>query len=215
MAAFLAPPALPLKAGYARIDSPRVASSPRRRPATSVSMLADTHSEKAPSSLDELVRNWFVSKTSRKPSESSGRERTELMSSAISGPMSGPEDIHFLLSTTIVAKQEAAATMSRLLKDLSEYAELHSEENGVLQFAANQSPEDPTCFMVMERFVNRASMITYQKSSAYQQFIREAQPLLEKPFGLHLCKERAGKVSSGYYPFGPAGEGGRDDMILR
>jgi quinol monooxygenase YgiN len=212
MVAFLAPPALPLKAGHGRID---VASPPRRRPATSVSMLADKPAEKAPSSLDELVRNWFVSKTSRKPAQSSAGERTELMSSAISGPMSGPEDVHFLLSTTIVVKREAAVTMSRLLKDLTEYAEVHSEENGVLQFAANQSPEDPTCFMVVERFVNRASMIKYQKTSAYQQFIREAQPLLEKPFGLHLCKERAGKLSSGYYPFGPAGEGGRDDMILR
>jgi quinol monooxygenase YgiN len=215
MAAFLTPPALPVGRTHTITDFSYSTSPPRRRSTTFLSMLADKPMEKAPASLDELIRNWFVSTTGGKAGGRAARERTELMSSAVSGPLTGPDDVHFILSTTIIVKPDAVPTMSKLLKDLSEHAEMNSGESGVLQCAVNQSPEDPAYFIVVERFDSRTSMTKHQKSAAYQQFIREAQPILEKPFGLHLCKERSGQLSPGYYPFGPSGEGGRDDMILR
>jgi quinol monooxygenase YgiN len=215
MTAFLTPPALPVTHSRAITDLSYSSSPPRRRSTTIISMLADKPMEKAPAALDELIRNWFVSKTSGKDGGRAARERTEVMSSAVSGPLTGPDDVHFILSTTIIVKPDAAQAMSKLLKDLSEHAELNRGESGVLQCAVNQSPEDPACFIVVERFDGRVSMTKHQQSAAYQNFIREAQPILQKPFGLHLCKERAGQLSPGYYPFGPSGEGGRDDMILR
>jgi quinol monooxygenase YgiN len=176
-------------------------------------MVSEKSADRPPASLDELVLSWF-----RGGAERSARQNnpaTKPLRAEVSGPLSGPEEVHYLLSTTIIAKEDAVGKMARLLVELSDHAARDGRENGVLQCAVNQSPDDPTCFIVLERFQTQEAMTTHQKSSVYQKFIREAQPLLEKPFGVFLCKEREGKVSQGYYPFGPAGEGGRDDMIYR
>lgn len=114
----------------------------------------------------------------------------------------------YLLSTTIVAKAGREDEMARTLSSLD-------GEPGVLLRAVNQNPEDRACFLVLEHFSGTEAMKKYQSTDKYQAFIRRVQPLLEKPMGVHLCKEKDGQLSHGYYPFGPGGEGGRDDMIWR
>lgn len=159
----------------------------------------------APSSIDELVRGWFT------PGGWPGRRqdsspRKDFLSSSVSGPSAATTGVaHYLLSTTIVARSDKASVMAELLRELQENASECGPDEGPLVCAVNQSPEDPNVFIVFERFSSSESMTKHQKGSLYQKFIRECQPLLEKPFGVHICKEVDGKVSMAYHPFGPAG----------
>lgn len=161
----------------------------------------------SPKSLDEVVRGWFSS--SRVGRSSAGvkpESNEEMLSSEISGPQAASDtEAHYLLSTTIVARKESAAAMSALLQELSDAAAAAGPDEGLLNCAVNQSPDDPACFLLFERFKGPASMTKHQKGEVYQNFIRSAQPLLEKPFGMHICKEIGGKISLAYHPFGPAG----------
>lgn len=164
----------------------------------------------APKALDEVVRGWFSRGETRKSGKSSGKAGAsageELLSSEISGPQAASEtEAHYLLSTTVVARAECAADMASLLKEFSTAASACIPDEGLLACAVNQSPDDPGCFLLFERFRGPAAMTKYQKGAVYQNFIRSAQPLLEKPFGMHICKEIGGKISLSYHPFGPAG----------
>ncbi len=125
----------------------------------------------------------------------------------------GPSDgeWRYILSTTVVANAGSEARMAALLANLNGTA----NACGVLTRAVNQDPDSRDTFLVLERFTSQNDMTRYQRSEKYQAFIRDAQPLLAKPMGVYLCKEQDGKITPGYYPFGPCGEGGRDDMIFR
>lgn len=114
----------------------------------------------------------------------------------------------YLLSITMIAKEGKESQMATLLQSLDPVA----EEYGLLFRAVNQDPSERNVFLVVEHFADQNIMTKYQQGKEYQAFVREVQTILEKPMGVHICKERDGKISSGYYPFGPAGEGGRDDM---
>lgn len=46
-----------------------------------------------------------------------------------------------------------------------------------------------------------------------QEFTKQAFALLSEPLGLYIANERRGRLSEPNYPFGPGGEGGRDDAI--
>lgn len=159
----------------------------------------------APSSIDELVLSWFSSGT--RPGRKGGKkQRDETLSEPISGPTSASTGAaHYLLSTTIIARSDKAREMAELLKELKEAADKCIPEEGPLVCAVNQSPDDHAVFIVFERFSGSDVMTAYQKGPVYQKFIRGCQPLLERPFGVHICKEIDGKVSLAYHPFGPAG----------
>lgn len=163
-----------------------------------------------PKALDEVVRGWFSRGQTRDSGKSQGNRGSsaggELLSSEISGPQAASEiEAHYLLSTTVVARKECAADMAALLKEFSTAASACIPDDGLLACAVNQSPDEPECFLLFERFRGPAAMTKYQKGPVYQNFIRSAQPLLEKPFGMHICKEIGGKISLSYHPFGPAG----------
>lgn len=163
-----------------------------------------------PKALDEVVRGWFSRGETRKSGKSSGKSSSgageERLSSEISGPQAASEtEAHYLLSTTVVARKECAADMAALLKEFSTAAAACIPDEGLLACAVNQSPDEPECFLLFERFRGPEAMTKYQKGPVYQNFIRSAQPLLEKPFGMHICKEIGGKISLAYHPFGPAG----------
>jgi hypothetical protein len=44
-------------------------------------------------------------------------------------------------------------------------------------------------------------------------FTSKAEDLIEEPMGLYLVNERSGRMTEPVYPFGPSGEGGRDDAV--
>lgn len=208
MLAFSNQAPLPLRASSSRRLCFRTRSVSGNTPRCSV----DRQQADTPTTIDELVRSWFKPWGSNKNDE---QAQTSVMSKAIYGPCSGPKDVHYLLSTRIVARKDSVRKMTALLRELSEAANSSNPENGILLCAVNQCPDEPELFIMLERFASRDVMDKYQKGPAYQKFVREAQPLLEAPFGVHICKEMGGKVSQSYYPFGPGGEGGRDDMIKR
>lgn len=85
----------------------------------------------------------------------------------------------------------------------------------MLNFVVNQDPADPTYFQVIQRFPGPTGMVAHQSGAAYSAFVRAAQPLLAESLGVYLCKESGGKIGQALYPWGPKGEGGRDDMVVR
>lgn len=85
----------------------------------------------------------------------------------------------------------------------------------VLNFVVNQDPADPAYFQVIQRFPGPTGMVAHQSGAAYSAFVRAAQPLLAESLGVYLCKESGGKIGQALYPWGPKGEGGRDDMVVR
>lgn len=85
----------------------------------------------------------------------------------------------------------------------------------VLNFVVNQDPTDPAYFQVIQRFPGPSGMVAHQSGAAYSAFVRAAQPLLAESLGVYLCKESDGKIGQALYPWGPKGEGGRDDMVVR
>lgn len=85
----------------------------------------------------------------------------------------------------------------------------------VLNFVVNQDPSDPVYFQVIQRFPGPSGMVAHQSGPAYGAFVRAAQPLLAESLGVYLCKESDGKIGQALYPWGPKGEGGRDDMVVR
>lgn len=119
----------------------------------------------------------------------------------------------YILSTTVVAKPGMESRMATLLATLD--CLVGGEDGDVLTRAVNQDPDERETFLVLERFASQDAMTRFQKRPQYQAFLRDAQPMLARPLGVYLCKEQDGKITPGYYPFGPAGEGGRDDMVFR
>jgi len=85
----------------------------------------------------------------------------------------------------------------------------------VLNFVVNQDPSDPAYFQVIQRFPGPTGMVAHQSGASYSAFVRSAQPLLAESLGVYLCKESGGKIGQALYPWGPKGEGGRDDMVVR
>lgn len=85
----------------------------------------------------------------------------------------------------------------------------------MLNFVVNQDPADPAYFQVIQRFPGPTGMVAHQSGAAYSAFVRAAQPLLAESLGVYLCKESGGKIGQALYPWGPKGEGGRDDMVVR
>lgn len=104
-----------------------------------------------------------------------------------------------------------AALLRRYLADTNE-AEV---PQNVLNFVVNQDPSDPAYFQVIQRFPGPTGMVAHQSGASYSAFVRSAQPLLAESLGVYLCKESGGKIGQALYPWGPKGEGGRDDMVVR
>lgn len=152
-------------------------------------------------SFDQLIRQVFTR----------GKRKTIVTTPVESFPTTDGA-WHTILTTNILVKKGKHERMAQMLAQLSEVAEKHED---VLTRAVNQDPEELEFFIVLERFASGSGMASYQKTKEYQEFVRECQPLLEKPMGMYLCRERDGQISSGSYPFGPGGEGGRDDMVFR
>ena len=77
----------------------------------------------------------------------------------------------------------------------------------------DQDSEDRTNFLVLQRFTSVQAMSKHQNAAAFKDFTADAAILLAEPLGLYATNEREGALSEPVYPFGPAGEGGRDDAI--
>ncbi|KAG5178278.1 hypothetical protein JKP88DRAFT_201766 [Tribonema minus] len=117
-----------------------------------------------------------------------------------------------MLSTSIRVKEGAEGPMRNLLEELSAEAR-GAHASTVATMAVNQDPEDRRAFFVLQRFPSMRAMSSFQTSAAFKSFTTASEALLEEPMGLYLVNERSGKMTEPVYPFGPGGEGGRDDAV--
>jgi len=83
----------------------------------------------------------------------------------------------------------------------------------VMTAVATQNPEDPCDFVVMMRYTSMDNMQTHQTGSGFEETMNNFEGLLEKPVGLFITDEYMGELGMARHPFGPGGEGGRDDAI--
>lgn len=67
-------------------------------------------------------------------------------------------------------------------------------------------------WMVANAWASAARREAWHRSSLVRP-VQEAEDCVAEPMGLYLVNERSGKLSEPVHPFGPGGEGGRDDAI--
>lgn len=121
----------------------------------------------------------------------------------------------YIMTMKVVAKKDSARAMAALLHRYWTATTEAEVPKSVLNFVVNQDPADPAYFQVIQRFPGPTGMVAHQSGAAYSAFVRAAQPLLAESLGVYLCKESGGKIGQALYPWGPKGEGGRDDMVYR
>ncbi|CAM9587937.1 unnamed protein product [Ectocarpus fasciculatus] len=117
-----------------------------------------------------------------------------------------------VLSTSIKAKKGREGTLRNLLESLVEET-VDSQKDLVFTCTVNQDPEDRTAFFMLQRFPSPEAMSSYQNTDTFQAFTDGAEECIAEPMGLYMVNERSGKLGEPVHPFGPGGEGGRDDAI--
>ncbi|CAM9227876.1 unnamed protein product [Pylaiella littoralis] len=117
-----------------------------------------------------------------------------------------------VLSTSIKARQGREGTLRNLLESLVKET-VENEKELVFTCTVNQDPEDRTTFFMLQRFPSPEAMSRYQNTDTFQAFTDGAEECIAEPMGLYMVNERSGKLGEPVHPFGPGGEGGRDDAI--
>lgn len=106
-----------------------------------------------------------------------------------------------------------AGAERRLSRQVAKLVEEMRGTSGVLTATATQNPQDPGDFVIFIRYVSMQHMSNHQSGSGFKESLEKMEDLLERPIGLYLVEERLGEIGMARHPFGPGGEGGRDDAI--
>ena len=103
----------------------------------------------------------------------------------------------------------------KLARKLEAFAKATIEEQGELvsTCAVNQDPDGKEDFMMLQRFKSIECMIEHQNSVLFKVFTIGSEDILAGPMRLYAMTEEYGQLGESRYPFGPGGEGGRDDAI--
>jgi len=104
------------------------------------------------------------------------------------------------------AEKRVAAKVSKLV----EQADL---EPLVMTATATQNKDDPRDLMVLLRYESMGNMHDHQVGVPFKNAVQAMEGELERPIGLYLVDEQGGELGMARHPFGPGGEGGRDDAI--
>mmetsp|Transcript_1201 Transcript_1201/g.2647 ORF Transcript_1201/g.2647 Transcript_1201/m.2647 type:complete len:235 (-) Transcript_1201:201-905(-) len=107
----------------------------------------------------------------------------------------------------------AAGSERRLARQVSRLIDAARASGTVLTATATQSEEDPCDFMVLLRYKSMHHMHEHQVKGSFKEALEQMEPQLDRPIGLYLIDEHLGQTGMARYPFGPGGEGGRDDAI--
>ena len=67
--------------------------------------------------------------------------------------------------------------------------------------------------MLLQRFRDELSLRKFQNTDEFKAFASGSKLVCDGPIGLYMTNERNGKLGQPVHPFGPGGEGGRDDAI--
>lgn len=107
----------------------------------------------------------------------------------------------------------AAGSERKLARQVGRLIAAAKTSGEVLTAAATQNPEDPCDFMIILRYASMSNLKNHQSKKDFKEMFEAMEPQLERPIGLYLMDEQGGEAGMGRYPFGPGGEGGRDDAI--
>lgn len=107
----------------------------------------------------------------------------------------------------------AAGSERKLARQVARLVEGAQADGSVMTATATQSEEDPCDFMVLLRYKSMQQLQDHQTKGGFKDALEHMEPQLERPIGLYLIDEQFGQAGMARYPFGPGGEGGRDDAI--
>jgi len=182
-------------------------ASPRRRQGVAVAAGSETNM------LDNLIRlpEMFtdaVEDVQDMLGQGSGLPQMEVSTFGMAEDGLSPSAIMQTMSL-----RAAAGSERRLARQVARLVEGARDDGAVLTATATQSEEDPCDFMVLLRYKSMHQMREHQTRGSFKDVLERMEPQLERPIGLYLIDEQLGQAGMARYPFGPGGEGGRDDAI--
>eukprot|EP00440_Ansanella_granifera_P031243 gb/GFBE01033924.1/.p1 GENE.gb/GFBE01033924.1/~~gb/GFBE01033924.1/.p1 ORF type:complete len:234 (+),score=44.25 gb/GFBE01033924.1/:1-702(+) len=107
----------------------------------------------------------------------------------------------------------SAGSERRLARQVGKVVAAARTDPLVLSATASQNKEDPCDFTILLRYASMDRMSSHQSGPAFKSLLEAMEAQLEKPIGLYLVDEQLGQIGMARHPFGPGGEGGRDDAI--
>ncbi|CAE8589409.1 unnamed protein product [Polarella glacialis] len=187
--------------------APRKASTPPRSPSA-------LGRNAAPSMLDGLLKLPDIfTEAFEEAQDMFGQGSGELESMEVSSlgmAQDGLPKNGLLQSMSIRA---AAGSERRLARQVGKLVASAQADPAVLSASAIQNKEDPCDFVVFLRYSSMRQMETHQTGPSFKPLLEAMEQQLEQPIGLYLADEQLGHIGMARHPFGPGGEGGRDDAI--
>ncbi|GMH48641.1 hypothetical protein TrLO_g3480 [Triparma laevis f. longispina] len=117
-----------------------------------------------------------------------------------------------LITYSLTSKPQFGHKLSSALKDLN-----LSTENGVegmMKSYINQGSGDfINEFSIQQTFRDQDSLRAFQNDLPFRLFTSRIENLTEGGIGIYMVNVRNGKMGTPVHPFGPGGEGGREDAI--
>lgn len=107
----------------------------------------------------------------------------------------------------------SAGSENKLARQVNKFVAAARSSDQVTTATATQNKEDPCDFMLLLRYPSMEAMKKHQESEGFKDLLERMEPQLAKPIGLYLMDEQNGQLGMPRHPFGPGGEGGRDDAI--
>jgi quinol monooxygenase YgiN len=107
----------------------------------------------------------------------------------------------------------SAGSEKKLARQVNKFIAAARTDKMVTTATAQQNAEDPCDFMLLLRYPSMPAMKAHQESAGFKDILGKMEPQLAKPIGLYLMDEQNGILGMPRHPFGPGGEGGRDDAI--
>lgn len=107
----------------------------------------------------------------------------------------------------------SAGSERRLARQVAKLVTSARTDPAVVTATAVQNKEDPCDFVVFIRYASMDRMRAHQTGPSFKALLESMEAQLEKPIGLYLADEQLGHIGMARHPFGPGGEGGRDDAI--
>mmetsp|Transcript_4721 Transcript_4721/g.12160 ORF Transcript_4721/g.12160 Transcript_4721/m.12160 type:complete len:297 (-) Transcript_4721:915-1805(-) len=121
------------------------------------------------------------------------------------------DDNALVSSLEVATTADGAAHVARLLE------RYYAQATDVQHLLITQP--SPTVFTVLAKFASRddvdvaVALRDHQTSEAFLTLVEQARPFLAAPIAIYLVNQKEGQLGNARHPFGPGGEGGRDDAI--
>nr|ADE77227.1 unknown [Picea sitchensis] len=122
-------------------------------------------------------------------------------------------DRSFLMSTTLVAKEEEEEKVVELCRSITEWGQQKQKDRsfGVLQFGCFADLYGKHTYHFMERYSSFEHIVNFRSLPEHTKFMNDVRPLLTQPMALAVYEYENGQIGHMRTPMGPKGQGGLDD----